>query len=58
MRTEIVALVTLGLVCCSNAAAPAFSCFKPPDEGQTSPLGEGMEDVVESACCEALTDER
>ena len=57
MRTDIVSLVTLGLVCGANAAAPTYSCFDPPDEGQTNPLGEGM-DIVESECCEALTDGR
>ena len=30
MHINIVALVTLGLVCGSNAAAPTFSCFNPP----------------------------
>lgn len=58
MRADIVALVALGLVSGASAAAPTFSCFNPPDEGQTTPLGEGNEDLVESACCEELTDER
>ena len=58
MRSDITTLaVALGLVCCAKAA-PTFSCFDPPDEGQTNPLGEGMEDVVETECCEALVDER
>ncbi|CAN0308367.1 unnamed protein product, partial [Laminaria digitata] len=57
MRSSIATLaVALGLVCCASAA-PAFSCFDPPDEDQTNPLGEGMEDVVEEECCEALVDE-
>ena len=58
MRSDITTLaVALGLVCCAKAA-PTFSCFDPPDEGQTNPLGEGMEDVVGAECCEALVDER
>eukprot|EP00904_Undaria_pinnatifida_P006022 jgi/Undpi1/254/HiC_scaffold_1.g00251.m1 len=57
MRADIATLaITLGLVCCAKAA-PTFSCFDPPDEGQTNPLGEGLEDVVEEECCEALVDE-
>lgn len=58
MRTEFAVAVAMGLVCGSQAAAPLYSCFDPPDEGQTNPLGEGFEDVVGSDCCEALTDER
>ena len=58
MRADIASLaIALGLVCCASAA-PTFSCFDPPDEGQTNPLGEGMEDVVGAECCEALVDER
>lgn len=60
MRSDVAAIIAFGLtVCCvANAAAPTYSCFDPPDEGQTNPLGEGLEDVVESECCEALIDER
>lgn len=59
MRAEIATLaVALGLVGCANAVTPTYSCFDPPGEGQTNPLGEGMEDVVEDECCEALMDER
>ncbi|CAM9939555.1 unnamed protein product [Scytosiphon promiscuus] len=59
MRSDIATIIAFGLGVCSmaNAAAPTYSCFDPPDEGQTNPLGEGMEDVVESECCEALIDE-
>lgn len=57
MRSSIASLaMALGFVCCANAA-PTYSCFTVPEEGQTNPLGEGMEDVVESECCEALVDE-
>lgn len=58
MRADIVALLALGLVCGAKAGAPTYSCFDPPDEGQTNPLGEGMEHIVEDECCELLTDER
>lgn len=59
MRTEIAVALALGLAIGNvYAAAPTYSCFDPPDEGQTNPLGEGMEDVVGAECCEALTDER
>ena len=59
MLTNIFTLaVAFGLVCCANAA-PRYSCFDPPArEDQTNPLGEGMEDIVEDECCEALVDER
>lgn len=58
MRADIASLaIVLGVVY-SASAAPTFSCFNPPDEGQANPLGEGMEDVVEAECCEALVDER
>lgn len=59
MRADIATLaVALGLVSCVNAA-PRYSCFDPPaGDGQTNPLGEGMEDIVEDECCEALVDER
>lgn len=58
MRTDTVALIALGLVCGAKAA-PTYSCFDPPSvEDQTNPLGEGMEDVVEDECCEALVDTR
>lgn len=59
MRSDIATVVAFGLLsACPVSAAPTYSCFDPPDEGQTNPLGEGMEDVVESECCEALIDER
>ena len=58
MRAHIATLaVALGLVYCTNAA-PRYSCFDPPGEDQTNPLGEGMEDIVEDECCVALVDER
>ena len=58
MRSDIGSLaIALGLVCCASAA-PTFPCFDPPDADQTNPLGEGLEDVVEAECCEALVDER
>ncbi|CAM9980735.1 unnamed protein product [Ectocarpus fasciculatus] len=58
MRSDIATVVAFGLLSvCPISAAPTYSCFDPPDEGQTNPLGEGMEDVVESECCEALIDE-
>eukprot|EP00904_Undaria_pinnatifida_P005989 jgi/Undpi1/251/HiC_scaffold_1.g00248.m1 len=58
MRSAITTLaVGVGLVSCVSAVAPTYSCFDPPGEGQTNPLGEGMEDVVEDECCEALIDE-
>lgn len=59
MRSDIATIIAFGLSFCSVVhAAPTYSCFDPPDEGQTNPLGEGMEDVVGSECCEALIDER
>lgn len=59
MRSDIATIIAFGLSLCSVVnAAPTYSCFDPPDEGQTNPLGEGMEDVVGSECCEALIDER
>lgn len=58
MRTEFTIALALGLVCGTQAGAPTYSCFDPPDEGQTNPLGEGFEDVVGAECCEALIDER
>ncbi|CAM9517867.1 unnamed protein product [Ectocarpus sp. 13 AM-2016] len=58
MRSDIATVIAFGLLnVCPVSAAPTYSCFDPPDEGQTNPLGEGMEDVVESECCEALIDE-
>ncbi|CAN0097316.1 unnamed protein product [Ectocarpus sp. 6 AP-2014] len=58
MRSDIATVIAFGLLSvCPVSAAPTYSCFDPPDEGQTNPLGEGMEDVVESECCEALIDE-
>ena len=56
MATVAIA-VALGLVCSAQAAPPTYSCFDPPGEGQSNPLGEGLEDVVEEECCEALIDE-
>lgn len=58
MRTVFAIASAMGIICGANAAAPTYSCFDPPDEGQTNPLGEGFEDVVGAECCEALTDER
>eukprot|EP00903_Cladosiphon_okamuranus_P014672 g13599.t1 len=58
MRSEIATIVAFGLSLASIVhAAPTYSCFDPPDEGQTNPLGEGMEDVVGADCCAALIDE-
>ena len=58
MRSAIATLaIALGLVWCASAA-PTFSCFDPPSQDMSNPLGEGMEDVVEDECCEALVDER
>lgn len=58
MHAALAIALALGFVCNTNAAAPTYSCFDPPDEGQSNPLGEGMEEVVGAECCEALIDER
>ncbi|CAM9699930.1 unnamed protein product [Choristocarpus tenellus] len=59
MRSETIFRLGLALLACSTtfAGTPLYSCFDLPGVGQTNGLGEGMEDLVEEECCNALINE-
>lgn len=62
MRSDIATITAFGLSVFSLATAqtvpPTFSCFDPPEEGQTNPHeddNDGQIVIVGEACCAALT---